>query len=83
MKNFLNVPATLRKLPLWGEKVSDDVIDFEWPSADIFASMDPDVSIQSIEFKTSCQECSSLSSVKLNLSDGTSSPAFESSDDLF
>ena len=70
MKNFLDIPATLKKLPLWGEKVSDDLIDFEWPSPNIFAAMDPDVSIQSIEFKTNCQDCSSLSSVKLNLSNG-------------
>ena len=70
-------------MPLWGEKVSSDDIDFEWPTPEIFASMDPNVSIKSIEFKTNCEDCSSLSSFKLNLSDGSSSPAFESTVDLF
>ena len=44
--------ATLKKLPLWGEKVSEDEINFEWPTPEIFAQMQPDVTIQSMEFKT-------------------------------
>jgi len=44
--------VTLRKLPLWGEKVSDEEIDFEWPTLETFDQMEPDVSINSIEFKT-------------------------------
>ena len=29
--------ATLKKLPLWGEQVSDDEINFEWPTPENFA----------------------------------------------
>ena len=43
--------ATLKKVPLWGEKVSDDDVNFEWPTPEIFARMTPNVSLQSIEFK--------------------------------
>jgi len=35
--------ATLKKLPLWGEQVLDDEINFEWPTQNIFAEMQPDV----------------------------------------
>ena len=58
---------TLRKLPLWGEKVTDDEIDFEWPTQEIFAEMKYDVTINSIEFKTTNIEDFYVSSVKLNL----------------
>ena len=34
-----NSSAVLKKLPLWGEKVSDDEIDFEWPTPEVFALM--------------------------------------------
>ena len=62
--------ATLKKLPLWGEKVSDNEIDFEWPTPETFAQMSPDVSLQSIEFKTRLEQSYYLSSVKVNLSNG-------------
>ena len=44
------VGATLKKLPLWGEQVLDDEINFEWPTPSIFADMQPDVSLESLEF---------------------------------
>ena len=43
--------ATIVKLPLWGEVVSDSQINFEWPTQEDWASMSPDVELQSIEFK--------------------------------
>ena len=70
---------TLRKLPLWGERVSEDEINFEWPTPEIFAQMQPDVTIQSIEFKTYSQSSTAVSSVKVILSNGESSPVFEKS----
>ena len=60
----------LKKLPLWGEKVSDDEIDFEWPTPEIWAQMQPDVSLQSMEFKTRHQDSYYLSSARVNLSNG-------------
>ena len=42
--------------------------------------MDPDGSLKSIEFKTSCDDCSGVSSVRVSLSNGFSSPVFEKSD---
>merc|ERR1712110_1037504 len=62
--------ATLKRLPLWGEKVSDDEIDFEWPTPETFAEMKPDVSIKSMEFKTRNENSFYVSSVKVNLSNG-------------
>jgi len=56
-------------LPLWGyDDVEDDEIDFLWPSQELFAKMEPDVYLESIEFKTS--HVSRLGSVKVNLSNG-------------
>ena len=75
-----NLPgAMLKKLPLWGEKVSDSEIDFEWPNQETFEQMRPDVSIDSIEFKTMRKNSFYVSSVKVNLSNGRSSPVFENS----
>ena len=71
--------VTLKKLPLWGEKVSDSEIDFEWPTQETFDQMRPDVSIDSIEFKTMRENSFYVSSVKVNLSNGRSSPVFENS----
>ena len=31
--------ATLKKLPLWDENLSDNQINFEWPTPEIFAQM--------------------------------------------
>ena len=71
--------ATLKKLPIWGEKVSDDKVNFEWPTQEAFDKMSPVVSLQSIEFKTYCYGCSSVSSVRVSLSNGEASPVFERS----
>ena len=43
--------ATLKKMPLWGEQLSNDEINFEWPTPEIFAQMQPYVFLKSIEFK--------------------------------
>jgi len=73
--------ATLKKLPLWGEDVTEDAIDFEWPTPEIFAEMRPDASIQSIEFTTHefANAAGGVSSVQVTLSNGQSSPLFETS----
>ena len=42
--------------------------------------MQPDVSIQSIEFRTHCFGCHGLSSVRVNLSNGESSPIYQNFD---
>ena len=57
-------------MPLWGENVSEEKINFEWPTPEIFAQMQPDVTIQSIEFKTILIWDYIVSSVKVNLSNG-------------
>ena len=72
--------VALKKLPLWGEQVSDDEIDFEWPTQEAFDQMNPDVFIESIEFKSRHEYSHYVSSVKVNLSNGESSPVFENSD---
>ena len=75
--------ASLKKLPLWGVKVSDEEIDFEWPTPEIFAQMNPNAFLESIEFKTNelnMENTATVSSVRVNLSNGESSPVFEKSD---
>ena len=66
----------LKRLPLWGEKVSENEIDFEWPTPEVYARMEPDVSLTSIEFKTRHESSYFVSSARVNLSNGESSPAF-------
>ena len=69
--------ATLERLPLWGKrygKAPDNEINFEWPTEEMFSAMTPDVSLKSIEFKDYLY---GLASVKVNLSNGESSPWFE------
>ena len=44
------VGATIKKLPLFGEQVEDDEINFEWPTKEDFDKMRPDVTLQSMEF---------------------------------
>ena len=63
MGNDWDETMLLRKLPMWGKKVKEEHIDFEWPLPDEFARMDPDVRITSIEFKTDCNTCPHLSSI--------------------
>ena len=70
----------LKKLPLWGEKVADHEIDFEWPTPEIFARMQHDVFIDSIEFKTRHEDSFYVSSARVNLSNGESSPEFVNAD---
>ena len=41
--------------------------------------MESNVHIESIEFKTDCNVCPQLSSIRVNLSNGHSSPVFENS----
>ena len=68
--------AKLRKLPLWGvEQVDDEEIDFEWPTQEMFANMNPNERLHSLEFKT--RERDGLGSVKVNLANGESSEALE------
>ena len=69
--------ATLKKLPVWGEQASNSEINFEWPTPEIFSQMLPDVSLQSLEFQKYHSDGSAVSSVRVNLSNGYSSPLFE------
>jgi len=75
------VGATVRRLPVWGAEVAEKYIDFEWPTQEEFDQMSPEAKIQSLEFKsTSSKEVESwLGSVKVNLTNGESSPIFENS----
>lgn len=64
---------SLRKLALWGEQVSTEEINFEWPdaSSDIIW---PSVQLHTLEMKSfACV----LSSIRCVLSNGISSPVFE------
>ena len=43
---------TLRKLPMWGEQVAVNQIDFEWPTQEMLDQMPADVSLRSLEFSS-------------------------------
>ena len=43
---------TLRKLPMWGQQVHADQINFDWPTEEMTKDMSQDVFLKSIEFKT-------------------------------
>ena len=42
--------CALIKLPLWGENVASDAINFEWPTQQAFEKMDRSISLKSIRF---------------------------------
>ena len=52
-ETVLNNDGPLRKLPVWGKKIRDDEIDFEWPTAAIYEQLEDrdNVRLTSIEFK--------------------------------
>ena len=60
--------ATLRKLPVWGDE--DAEVNFEWPTEQLWAHMDPNLSLVSIEFTCKDFKDEALSSVRVNYSDG-------------
>ena len=41
--------ATLRKMPVWGRSISDDEINFEWPTQDDWAAISPKAQLQSFD----------------------------------
>ena len=43
--------VSLRRLPLWGEQVPLDEVDFEWPSLDAISKLPSYVSLKSITLK--------------------------------
>ena len=64
--------------------MSDEEINFEWPTPEIFAQMNPNASFESIEFKTNMldykdnyKDIVAVSSVRVKLSNGESSPVFK------
>ena len=67
---------TLKKLPMWGKKVQNDEINFQWPSQAMLNEMEPDAWLESIQFKGMPEVV--LSSVQVTLSNGQKSPVFES-----
>ena len=73
--------AKLRKLPLWMgwnvEQEDGEDIDFEWPTQEMFETMNPNDSLHSLEFKMRSRI--GLGSVKVNLVNGESSDALEKS----
>ena len=58
---------------MWGESVNENDIDFMWPNDQLFATMTPDVKLESLQFKTT----GSLASVTVTLSNGEQSPVFQ------
>ena len=80
MLNEIEAPKpkfTLRKLPMWGQQVTLDKIDFEWPTQEMLDRWLPDVSLKSITFSTYDQNGAEVSSVQCMLSNNESSPLFD------
>ena len=53
---------------MWGEDDAD--VNFEWPTEQLWAHMDPNLSLVSIEFTCKDFNDEALSSVRVNYSDG-------------
>ena len=62
--------ATLRYLPLWGDENAE--VNFEWPTRESWAKMDPNISLTSIDFRSAESGYSKMASVRVNYSDGQS-----------
>ena len=75
VSSFVAIPKKVRKLPLWGEQVEPEEIDFEWPNEEVIQSLPEDVSLESITFKKVFDDV--ISSVNCTLSNGESSGAIE------
>ena len=67
----------LKKLPIWGEKVSSRAINFSWPSQKILDKLEPDAFLKSLQFETA-ESFVAISRVHCILSNGLKSPIFES-----
>ena len=66
----LKQKLSLRKLPMWGKKVTLDKINFEWPTEELIRGMQQDVFLQKIEFTSDHPNDPRISSVRCFLSNG-------------
>ena len=67
----------LRKLPMWGEQVTDENINFEWPTQEMLDRMPAGVSLKSILLATSSQSgCGTICFTQCTLSNGDTSSLF-------
>ena len=41
----------MKRLPVWGKKVKDDEMNFEWPTQEILDKLSPDVFLKSLDLK--------------------------------
>ena len=62
------IGSTLKMLPVWGNE--DYETNFQWPSEEAWALMDPNTSVTSMEFSRPENTFWELASVRLNYSDG-------------
>lgn len=69
---------TLRRLPMWGEKLPESEVNMEWPTQAMLDEWPADVSLKSITFSTWKQDGSAISSVQCTLSTQVHSPLFDS-----
>ena len=60
----------------WGAQVSDNKINFEWPTQSMLSNMPNDIQVASVTFKEN-ENWFGLSSVQFTMDDGTQSPLFE------
>lgn len=65
---------TLRKMPMFGQQVPQDVITFDWPDHDKFEQFSPDTRMEAVTFKTDGND---LTSIQVHLSNGESSEVFQ------
>ena len=62
-----SVEWRLKKLPMWGQKVPLDVVNFEWPSLEQFKSIPNDAKLSEIVLMS---DGTDLTAVKVKLSSG-------------
>jgi len=66
----------LRKLPMWGQQVSLEAINFEWPTQGMFDKMPPSVSLKWLEISTSNQNDPAVAAVRVAMTNEQKSRHF-------
>ena len=64
---------------MWGSDVETLNVDFEWPSTEVHELLHCDIKVKSIELKNIFGV---ISSIKISLSNGLSSPEFKSMESM-
>ena len=66
----------IRRMPMWGQKVEENAINFSWPTQEIIDELPPDVSLMTLDLQKA-KGVWYFSSVRCILSNHLASPLFQ------